>query len=86
MIIKNPLWARVLELLYDPNIHYNIILLARTMPSTTYSTTVNILKELQSKNLLTITRIGRSSHIKITSKGVRLAELLIKVDMILEED
>jgi DNA-binding PadR family transcriptional regulator len=86
MSIKNPLWARVLELLYDPNIEYNTIRLARAIPPTTYSTIIIILKELESKNLLTLNRVGRNSNIKITPKGVRLAELLIKVDMILEED
>ena len=86
MIVKNALWDIVLELLYDPTIEYNIIKLARAMPSTTYNTTTSILQELESKNLLTITRMGRSNVIKITPKGVRLAELLIKIDMILEED
>ncbi len=80
----SPLWTNILKTLIDGKEH-TVINISRELVSS-YTQTTNLIREMESKNILTIVKDGRSNVIRITQKGNELAILLDKVNKLLEED
>lgn len=51
--------------------------------STTYSHVVGTLNELEKKGLISKKKDGRKVYIKLTDKGQKLKELLIKMELLI---
>jgi predicted transcriptional regulator len=77
-----PLWAYVLESV-DRGITSTIDI-SREL-TTSYIHTINILKVLESKNILTIYKHGRNNVVALTPKGVKMVYHFRELDKILEE-
>lgn len=80
--ITLPLWGYVLGAI-DRGLTSTIDI-SREL-STSYMHTFTILKVLESKNILTISKHGRNNVVSLTHKGVMMVYHLRELDKLLEE-
>jgi len=81
-MIYTPMWMNLLIFIYED---ISITLLARQM-NASYTNVFNIVKDLESKTILTITKNGRDNKIILTPKGRRIVLCLNELNTLMTSE